>query len=46
MKIQRKFLRDRLRKRVGNKNLQFIWERFQRKKYGEGYEEICRKNQK
>lgn len=39
--MQRKFIRDKLRKKYGNKNLREIWEGFQRQKYKEEFEEIC-----
>ena len=41
MKALRKFTRDKLRKRVGNRNLKDVWQKFQMRKYGEDYRETC-----
>ncbi len=38
----RKFKRNVLRKRVGNRNLKSAWERYQRNRYKEHYTEICK----
>ena len=37
----RKFKRDQLRKRVGNKGLQEIWKKFQIRNYGDNYKKVC-----
>ena len=44
--MQRKFTRDNLRKKVGNKNLREAWEMFQKNKYGRFYKEVCYYTQK
>ena len=38
----RKLKRDKLRKKVGNKNLKLAWENYQKKKYGKDYRKICK----
>lgn len=39
----RKFRRNQLRKRVGNRNMKSAWERLQRKIYGYSYKKVCKK---
>lgn len=39
--MNRKFIRDKIRRDVGNKNLRTAWENHQRKKYGNKYFEKC-----
>lgn len=44
--MKRKFIRDVIRKEVGNKNLRDMWKSFQLEKYGEDYLKVCSRKRK
>lgn len=44
MSIARSIKRKGLRKQVGQKNMQLVWEQAQREKYGDEYKGTCKKS--
>jgi len=44
--MKRKFIRDHIRKEVGNKNLKDMWKQFQKEKYGDDYKKVCSRKRK
>lgn len=42
MSVERKFKRNVIRNKFGNRAMQDLWAGYQNQRYGEDYEKVCR----